>query len=417
MAHILNMRMFYCFLLGMLISSVSSYTFANNESIISSPDNRSEKETESLSEEEQEWNRLRRIVHNSTYTSVQKQELHEKARGVEKLLRTPVELRNYLRNEQAWTEEDFFCRYTRALHEDMERFIAETLLSDVYLEDYGKEQAEKDAAECRRCVDELAKCARTAYQASLNWFARDVIHNRMYEDRSELYLCFRMYLQNRLLMDLCAMQQNEGNWWVSGINVNHTQGRLPNNSSITTEFEDALNSRYWDTFSKRTVDAWLHHIEEETLEQYRQFIVRFIYNKEAEKPHHCPEKQEYQGMGQILMKLFFGSEPTSSNSPLPEKENREEEIALFIKAETAWDAYMEALNNANRPIENWYFSGSCVSGWRAAFNESTIRSQESYLLYIIRFANNGNFPYTEPVDFTRYEMTEEAADASNKLPG
>lgn len=93
------------------------------------------------------------------------------------------------------------------------------------------------------------------------------------------------------------------------------------------------------------------------------------------------------------------------------------EIALFNKAEKAWDAYLEAINNVNRPIENWYFSGSGVPGWRAEFNESMIRSQESYLLNVISFANDGNFSYTCPVDFTLYEMTEEAAEALNKLPG
>lgn len=411
------MRTFYCCLLGILMSGVLPKAFADDEIIVSLPDSRGEEGAESLSEEEREWNRLREIARNSTYTPAQKQELYAKARGVEKLLRTPVKLRDYGRNEQAWSEEDFFCHYARALQEDMEHFIAEHLHSDVYLQDYGKQQAEKDAAECKRRVDELVKCARAAYQASLEWFVRDVGHNHQYNDKSELGLHFRTHLQNRLLMDLCTMGQNEGNWWVSGIHANYTQGGLPNNCAATTEFEDALNLRNWECFSKRTVDAWLHHIEEETLHQYRQFIVRFIYNKEAEQASPRPEKREYRGMGQMLKNLFFRSEPTPADYLRKEPENRDEEIALFNKAEKAWDAYLEAINNVNRPIENWYFSGSGVPGWCAEFNESMIRSQESYLLNVISFANDGNFSYTSPVDFTLYEMTEEAAEALNKLPG
>lgn len=411
------MRTFFCCLLGILMSGVLPKAFADHEIIVALPDNRGEKESESLSEEEREWNKLQEITRNSTYTPAQKRELYEKARGVEKLLRTPVELRDCFLYEQTWTEDEFFSHYALALHEDMKHFITETLHSDIYLQDYGKEQVEKDAAECRRCVDALVKCARAAYQASLDWFIRDKELNHQFEDKSDLVPQYRMYLQNRLLMDLCTMGQNEGNWWVSGIRANYTQGGLPNNSSATTEFEDALNLRNWECFSKRTVDAWLHHIEEETLQQYRQFIVRFIYNKEAEQAIPRPERREYRGMGQMLKNLFFRSEPPPVDYLREKPENRDVEIALFNKAEKAWDAYLEAINNVNRPIENWYFSGSGVPGWRAEFNESMIRSQESYLLNVIRFANDGNFSYTRPVDFTLYEMTEEASEALNKLPG
>ena len=68
---------------------------------------------------------------------------------MEKLLRTPVELRYPVENKQAWTDEDFFAHYANALHEEMDAFIDGELRSAIYLEDYGKEQSDKDAAACK----------------------------------------------------------------------------------------------------------------------------------------------------------------------------------------------------------------------------------------------------------------------------
>ena len=92
---------------------------------------------------------LKEIVRQSTYSQEQKILLYNKAVGVEKLLRTPVELRYPVENKQAWTDEDFFAHYANALHEEMDAFIDEELRSAIYLEDYGKEQSDKDAAACK----------------------------------------------------------------------------------------------------------------------------------------------------------------------------------------------------------------------------------------------------------------------------
>lgn len=101
---------------------------------------------------------------------------------------------------------------------------------------------------------------------------------------------------------------------------------------------------------------------------------------------------------------------------MPEPENRDKEIALFLKAEHAWDAYIQAMVNAHIPIENKYFSGSGVPGWQAEFNMAMIRSQESYLLLLISIANNGYITFPKPIDFTENEITEEAPEKLNNMP-
>ena len=90
---------------------------------------------------------------------------------------------------------------------------------------------------------------------------------------------------------------------------------------------------------------------------------------------------------------------------------------LFLKAEQAWDEYMQTLQTINYPISNNYFSGSGVGGWCLECTNGVLDSHNSFLLYLMKFAGDGNFPYTNPIDFAKYEFTEEAANARNKLPG
>lgn len=360
---------------------------------------------------------LREIVRSSTLTPEQKLELYTKAQGVEKLLRTPTTRRDT--QGRLWTDDEFFHQYSEAIRHDMNTFIAEELKSDYYLIEYGQEQSDRDASKCLRLADELIQRARTAYRASLDWFEHELtIFGHQWEGTEKLQPQFRVALHNRLLRDLFSLGQNEANRWVGSIRENQAQGSCLK-KSFPTQFEAALSARGWSTtpgFAEGQHN--IYDQQQSCVERYRNYILHKLYEIATPEERQTPPPSMHRRLTNVFRALFPKKTEHQELQLKPYAQNDYRKAAeLFLKAEQAWDEYMKTLRTINYPISNNYFSGSGVSGWCLECANGVLDSHNSYLLYLMRFAGNGNFPYSYPIDFAEFDFTEEAADASNKLPG
>lgn len=365
------------------------------------------------SEEEHLW----KIVRSSTLTPAEKMELYTGAQGVEKLLRTPTDRRDGLK--QLWSDDEFFRQYAEAIRHDMNAFIAEELKSDYYLEEYGQEQSDRDASECLRLADELIQRARTAYRASLDWFEHELtIFGHQWCSTEELRPQFRVALHNRLLRDLFSLGQNEANRWVSTIIENQELGTCLE-KSFSEQFDAALSARGWSStpgFAECQYN--IRKQQQDCVERYRNYILHNLYEIATPEEQEPPAPAMHRRLAKVLHSLFPGKTEQQELQMKPYARNDYRKAAeLFLKAEQAWDEYMQTLQTINYPISNNYFSGSGVGGWCLECENGVLDSHNSFLLYLIRFAGDGNFPYTNPIDFAKFEFTEEAANARNKLPG
>lgn len=341
--------------------------------------------TEDEKDEEQE-----RISNSKTYTPEQKQALYQKARGVEKFLRTPLHLRD-CSLENAWSDDEFFKHYAAAIEEDMEEFIKQHIQDSYYIEKYGQKQADEDSASCRKKVQQLVSDARAAYDASLKWHAADIANNSLHTELENYKTNFRNYLRNRLMQDLFRSAANNANYWMGYIRQNSvTPSFIPEMS--VPDLALAIQSRSFYAEQYPAYQDLTTHSEKPT--EYRNYIFKSFY--EAEVP---PDKR-----------LFY-----------PEEENYEDEAKpappakpvlpptgkLFLEAEIAWSAYLRAIEEIHCPIYNWYLCGSGTGGWCNMFSESIEDSHELYLLYIIsNVADVGD--YESPLtDFTASEYVDE----------
>lgn len=360
---------------------------------------------------------LREIVRSSTPSPEQKLERYAKAQGVEKLLRTPTNRRDA--QGRLWSDDEFFQQYAEAIRHDMNAFIAEELKSDYYLIEYGQEQSDRDASECLRLTDELIQQARAAYRASLDWFEHELtIFGHQWEGTEELRPQFRVELHNRLLRDLFSLGQNEANRWVGSIRENQEQGSCIK-KSFPTQFEAALSARGWSTtpgFAESQHN--IYHQQQACVERYRNYILHNLYEIATPEERQTPPPSMHRRLTNVFRALFPQQTEQQKLQLKPYAQNDYRKAAeLFLKAEQAWDVYMKTLRTINYPISNNYFSGSGVSGWCLECDNGILDSHNSFLLYLMRFAGNGNFPYADPIDFAEFDFTEEAADASDKLPG
>lgn len=377
------------------------------------------------------------LIKNSKYTPEQKLALYAKATGVEKLLRTPVEMRDPQFNEQAWSDDEFFVHYTAAIREDMEKFISEELNADHYLKRYGKEQQEADVAHCRQLVDKLSAAARAAHRASMNWFENELlISGHMYNGSVEVRHLFRIILQNRLLGDLFLMGHNAANLWAGSISENGYQGSCLTDI-LSGDFVEAVAGR--DCISTQGYAITQYHKKEfqlENLTKYRRFILCDIYQDDAMPPEQVeyeepeeeapliPEQEKRMCLSEKLAQAFAGlfrKTPDATEQekyqPLEAEPHYQKAAELFREAERAWIAYIKVLNNINYPVDNSLFSGSGTGGFIHEFAANAIQSHNSFLLDIISFAGGGIIPSVKTIDFTQYEETEEAAEIINQIPG
>lgn len=336
------------------------------------------------------------VVRASVYTPEQKQALYEKSHGVEKLLRTPVEIRD------AWSDDEFFQHYAKALHEDMDAFIAGDLTMAIGGGGYTEDDYKRESAFCKKVIDELLPKARAAYQAALKWHLCDLANHELSE-KDFMHERFRMWLRNRLLNDLILLGQNEGNVWISIIEENPEQGSVVHHGRPSL-IEEALAERADLCAAVACEEDGLASPNEFELAYYRRCIVAYIYGvKDKKKP--CAHF--YQGVaGSFTAMLRRGAE-----TPRPEV------VLRFEQAEMAWDAYIDSLNEVFRPVSNFTFNGSGVGMWAAQISKELRLAQQSYLCTLMRIANGGSYVCSESIDFTQYEMTEEAKDALNQLPG
>lgn len=388
---------------------------ADNDIIFSLSERQVSENVDILTEEEQKWKQLEEIARNSTYTAAQKQSMYEKACGVEKLLRTPQELIDCAASDQAWNDAIFFRHYAKALHEDMDSFAEEYIRSGMYRKNASANQKNQDISQCHQLADELVQRAYAAYLASLEWFNKDMAATG-HTDLALPQLQFRVALRNRLLKDLFLMSLNEGNHWVSGIRQNHEQGNCLG-CVYETPFESALRKRGWGS-TPLTVDQWLSNEETPSLlHRYREFIIRCIYKVEDDSPTATESRpQEFTGMAGLFNNLMTKLAPPPAG-PIPHQTSLPPEVILFNRAEQCWDAYADAICRIQLPLESFSFSGSGVPEWEEDFRNAMEGSQEDYLLYLMEFANDGQFSAEQLIDFTQYELTEEAAEALSKLPG
>lgn len=387
--------------------------------------------------EEEKYEHLFELIKNSKYTPEQKQALYAKAVGVEKLLRTPVEIRDPYHNEQAWSDDEFFEHYTAAIREDMERFIGEEISGDHYLKRYGKEQQEADIAHCRQMIDKLSAAARAAHRASMNWFENELlISGHMYEDTKEVRHLFRIILQNRLLGDLFLMGHNDANHWTGTIYENGAQGSCF--SMIHSEdFVGAVAGR--DNISTQgytTTQYYKKASQLENLTKYRNFILCDIYREDVMPPVQIEYGEAEEETPPVLegekeMCLFeklaqrfavmFRKTPGATEREICQPEEAaphfREAAELFREAERAWIAYIKVLKDINYPVDNSYFRGSGTSGFIHEFAADAIKSHNSFLLDIISFAGGGIIPSARTIDFTQYEQTEETLEIINQIPG
>lgn len=362
---------------------------------------------------------LKEIVRQSTYSQEQKLSLYAKAVGVEKLLRTPTYRRNPF--EDFWSDDEFFRQYADATKKDMNAFIENELKDEYYTSRFGKEQSNKDAAECNRQVQELISCAQEAYQASLTWFENELsIFAHQWDSTEELHPQFRVALQNRLLTDLFYLGQNTANRWAGSIIENNSQGSAVIRS-FPSRFEAALAARGWSTTPGFTEAQYKVGLQQyKACNHYRDYILYELYGAERNNPK--PQTEATHGilvtLSEILTTLAHGKQNKPESDVHDEKNAKyRKSIELFQLAEAAWEKYMKALDAILYPIDNDYFYGSGINGWCREFENNRLDSHNTYLLYLIHFAGNGLFPYSDPIDFTQYELTEEAAEALSKLPG
>lgn len=379
--------------------------------------------------EEEQYEKEFELIRNSKYTPEQKQALYDKATGVEKLLRTPTEMRDPYHNEQAWSDDEFFEHYTTAIREDMEKFLNEEIFCDFYLERYGKEQQEADAAICRQMVDKLAAAARAAHRASMNWFENELlISGHMYIDTEEVRRLFRIILQNRLLGDLFLMGHNDANSWVGTIYENGSQGSIITHL-FSEDFVGAVAGR--DNISSQGENATQYynkHSQLENLTKYRNFILCEIYQEEALPPEKVvyaeeeappiPKQKKGMRLSETLVQTFnklFRKTPDETDSSAEAKPHFRKAAELFREAERAWIAYIRVLNNINFPIDNHYFSGSGTSGFVHEYAANAVQAHNSFLLDLISFAGGGIIPSAKVIDFTQYEQTEEATEIMENI--
>ncbi len=388
--------------------------------------------------EEEKYEKAFELVKNSKYTPEQKQVLYAKASGVEKLLRTPTEMRDPYHNEQAWSDEEFFEHYTAAIREDMEKFIGEEIIGNHYLERYGKEQQDADIAHCRQMVDKLSAAARAAHRASMNWFENELrICGHMYSGTEVVRHLFRIMLQNRLLGDLFLMGYNDANHWTGTIYENGAQGSCLTHI-LSGDFVDAVAGR--DNISTQGYVTTQYHKKDSQLEKltkYRNFILCDIYQDEGMPPEiirygeteeeealPIPTQKKRMCLSEKLALTFAELFGKTTDAPAQEmyqpveaEPHYRKAAELFREAEKAWIAYIKVLNNINYPVDNSYFSGSGTGGFIHEFSANVIQAHNSFLLDIISFAGCGTIPSTKVIDFTQYEETKEASEMINQIPG
>lgn len=334
-------------------------------------------------------------------------EVKTPAQGVEKLLRTPTAQRDA--QNQLWSDDEFFQQYAEAIRHDMNDFIARELKSDYYLEEYGQEQSARDAAECLRLTDELIERARTAYRTSLEWFENELtIFGHQWESTDELPLQFRVALHNRLLRDLFSLGHNDANRWVSTIHEIQERGTCLKRS-FPEQFDAALSARGWSStpgFAQSQYEILRQ--QRDFASRYRNYILHELYEiATPEEQRGCPPNM-YHRLANVFRTLFSGkTEQQELQIKTYAERDYRKAAKLFLKTEQAWNNYMNTLHSINYPISNNYFSGSGVNGWCLECENAVQDSHNSFLLYLMRFAGNGLFPYTDPIDFTEFECQEE----------
>lgn len=236
------------------------------------------------------------------------------------------------------TDGAFLERLAGICHRDVEEFIEATLMEESYVEEFGRERAEDDAARYRQAVQALVDSVSGFYKAYLK-YTQTCIEAVEHPYELELLDVCRGMLRRYIQLDFANLSNSMALWFPRVyVDLNWQQYEESNYLLINddaTEFEKCLSEYMNDTPSSDYYTSVIVEMRRNRLEEMRRIMLDIM---------------QESGGGAEFLTGYCGQGATP------------EQVALFRAAEKAWDAYRDALLASLAPVHNAALSGTGSGG-------------------------------------------------------
>lgn len=267
--------------------------------------------------------------------------------------------RDAVLTESAMADELFLSQYKHSCISDVEKFISENLMSDSYVELYGKQGAEEGAAAYRKAVRELTAAAETYYRRSMEYVS-DCILSVEHPYETELLEACRSLLRRSILQDLSNLSHSLALWIPHSYNTwcgpHYKESCMPSVQLTETPFEKSLRHFMKDTNSSFYYNEVIVAMRRKQLEEMQRVMLDIM---------------EQLGEDTEFLTGYYGS-PTTPK-----------QVQLFLAAEKAWDAYYEAIAAAHSPVSNSVLTGTGTAELVLNFQKALLSSHMSMLVELL----------------------------------
>lgn len=259
--------------------------------------------------------------------------------------------------ESPLSDDEFLKKYAHLCHSQVEKFIAETLLTDSYIERYGRSQADADAAAYRKAVYALTASADSFYRAHFHYVQTCIVSaDHLFEQ--ELLNEYREMLRRCLLRDLSNLSRGMALWLTETYDAESDAASESEDDDCIhnekTPLESSLTRYMRDTAATEYYEGMIVSLRTEKLKTMRNVILSVM--------EECGEQREF----------LTGYEGCGGTRP--------EHIELFNRAEKAWDTYCQALVDAHSPVFNQELTGTGTGSLMLQVQQVLLSSHMELLL-------------------------------------